>query len=186
MVKAFLKYLTVIVLYITLGVMIGVGALYVKQKYPEQIKHPFVYYVFYQIKHTAGISAKDIKLVIQEDDDAINAYADSHEKVVYLPQGMIDFIGRNTDSLALVLSHEVSHIILEHNAVECYYAATDRTYCEKQADAFGKDIMERLGSYSSCKGAELFLRFERLWPMAEASSHPLHKDRYEFLCKRDI
>ncbi len=156
-----------------------------------------------EINKIQGISRQDIRLMYDRlwaatgeqdkkvpisviESPVVNAYATSTEIVVYT--GLLKTL-RNTDELALVLAHEISHKVLGHVEPtldfpinEVYYIQTK----EAEADKYGAVLALRAG-YNVCTGREFWKRFAHTLGEYLDSDHPTSAYRYDQLninCER--
>lgn len=106
------------------------------------------------------------------DSSRINAYA-SPMGFVVITKGMMNFV-KNDDEMALVMGHEIAHIMLWH------FETSKVTGVQKEAhsDKLGSWLAARAG-YDICKGSEIWKRLtEKQGDYAVTQSHPSMMYRY--------
>lgn len=98
----------------------------------------------------------------------VNAWTDG--SYIVITKGMLDII-KNDDELAMVLAHEMGHVL----AGDVFRGSTnpiDPRYLEANADKFGAFIMMRAG-FDECKGKEIFRTFtNEFGDTAAPEGHP--------------
>ncbi len=114
-----------------------------------------------------------LPLKILKTDDA-NAWTDGVN--ITITTGLLNIMNGNDDELALVLGHEMGHVInydLEHSAMEDVLKfPIDGRYKEAAADKIGAYIMMRAG-FNECNGRDIFNKFkEHFGDDAAAMGHP--------------
>lgn len=87
----------------------------------------------------------------------------------------------NNDEKALVMGHEIAHVILHHtdNAFSTFVSSYSNEN-ELMADNVGASWADKAG-YNVCKGREVFLKFYLWGGNSMNSSHPPNLLRYENL-----
>ncbi len=103
-----------------------------------------------------------------------NAWTDG--KNITITTGLLNIINGNDDELAMVLGHEMGHVInydLEHGAMEMILNyQIDNRYKEAAADKMGAYIMMRAG-FNECNGYSIMMKFkEAFGDDAGAEGHP--------------
>jgi Zn-dependent peptidase ImmA (M78 family) len=99
------------------------------------------------------------------DNSEINAYTDGN--AVYVNQGIINQFD-NDDEAALVLGHEIAHILLGHTSLQM---PVPQTIKEAQADKYGAFLAMKSG-YDVCKGREIFDKIKKLFGDDPTNDHP--------------
>jgi predicted Zn-dependent protease len=123
--------------------------------------------------------------VVLEDGGLLNAHADSRKLSISRP--MVDLTG-NDDQLALVLGHELAHLLLGHTAhdfgdrvMRAFDTAADKDD-ERQADYVGLYFAVRAG-YDANRAIDLWRRMGTAQPgiIQGDQSHPGTAERYVVL-----
>ncbi len=104
----------------------------------------------------------------------VNAWTDG--KNITITTGLLDLMNGNDDELALVLGHEMGHVInydLEHGIMEDVLGfPVDNRYKEAAADKIGAFIAMRAG-FDVCNGKSIFAKFKVAFgDDAGAMGHP--------------
>lgn len=94
--------------------------------------------------------------------------------VVGITFGMLDFI-RNEHELAVVLSHEISHIELKHT-----YNESHKLTDEYHSDVAGVYYVVRAG-YNICAGKDLWSRLASRYIDIKPITHPLNISRANYM-----
>lgn len=118
------------------------------------------------------------KEVIVIPSNAVNAYTDGEN--IGITEKLLSMI-KNDDQLALILAHELSHIILHDPET----TGISQSLKEAHADKLGAFIIMKAG-FDICKGREIFKKlFEKFGDTAESSDHPGFAYRYNQLSLPD-
>lgn len=145
---------------LTIGVVIG-SIILNKHRYNAENRLDSVYK---RLVVNAGEYTLPSSVEVLDTENA-NAYTNGID--IKITKGLLKMI-RNDDQLAMVLAHEMSHMILEDYKIESMSQARK----EAHADKLGAFILMRSG-FSICKGKNVFKLFlERFGDTADTGSHP--------------
>lgn len=117
--------------------------------------------------------------------DIVNAYATKDQIVLFT--GLLDKM-KTEDEIALVVGHEMSHVLLGHTVEGNILMYRDIRVQELQADKYGAFLMMRAG-YDICKGRNFMLMVLGLYGDVMDADHPDMAFRYNQLdvnCKGDL
>lgn len=113
-----------------------------------------------------------------DDSTRINAYTDGTKVVMF--QGMIDYC-KNDDEIALILGHELAHVMLRHTNIAGHYDNdSEMQISEANADKMGAIYMMKAG-YDVCSGREIWKRLRNDKGNYLGVSHPDYSYRYDEL-----
>ncbi len=177
---AFVNRLTVLTLQTLIGVLLSLylaGASYIiyVDHFSEWAKQEHIKQIYYKIvKVTGQANLLPPFKVVQSQE--VNAYATEGVIVVY--SGLADFV-KNDDEMALILAHEVAHVILRHMSTP--EEDTDETRKkEADADKYGAILMMQAG-YDLCKGREFWRHMASNSGDRLIQDHPDYAYRYSQL-----
>lgn len=163
------KLILFILISIFLYLAIPLGVNY----YKEYAKlHPSdAHTVYNELRKHTGVGYLLPPLFVIDSTD-IQAYTDF--SAVYISTGMLEFMDNNEDALALVLGHEIGHIMV--------FSFSDSQIEEANADRYGAYLMMRAG-YNICHGRLIMKQFlDQFGDVTLTSaSHPPNSSRYEAL-----
>lgn len=103
----------------------------------------------------------------KEADPEVNAESDGNN--IHIFSGIIAY-ARNPDEIALVIGHELAHILLHHTG-------NSTIPMEYAADHWGAIYMQKAG-FNVCHGAQILKKFS---PYQDTSDHPAGMKRYHAL-----
>ncbi len=167
---------------VLLGVNVNLflyGHIYYLTHYSIEAKHEEIKALYHKI----AIATRQINMLPPfkiVDDKEVNAYATSDE--IILNQGLIDS-SENDDEIALVLAHEVAHVILKHTEIDVTDETITDDFIKKQeadADKYGAFLMMRAG-YNLCTARELYKRWSKEDGDMLIQNHPDFSYRYDQL-----
>ncbi|MBA2564729.1 MAG: M48 family metalloprotease [Gemmatimonadetes bacterium] len=108
---------------------------------------------------------RDLTLVLVADGRVINAFANRHG--ILLTTGMLQFL-RGADELAVVLGHEVAHLVRGHlsgSYVGFGFNPAFSRDLEREADRYGLELAHKAG-YDAGAGLDIWQRFASEIPAA--------------------
>ena len=152
---------------------------------PGMINKPDFYWhhVYEEVREASGQDVAKVPLIIVPSS-IINAATNGSG--VYMYRGLLDTVGHNPDTVALIFAHELSHIKLQHTTLEGYmWCYIHKPACEWAADSYARHILYVMGEkYDACKGAEFFALLHNVWgsDFKNQGSHPPAILRKEQLC----
>lgn len=163
---------------IVLGIYIlGISYIIQAEYFSTWAQHEHVKQMYYKIAKMTG-QINLLPAVIISDDADVNAAAFT-DKIV-INQGIIDF-AKNDDELAMVIGHEISHVILGHvNVTDDMYTRNNIQKMEADADKYGAFLMMQAG-YDICTGRELWKRWDQQQGDVLIQDHPDFAYRYDQL-----
>lgn len=110
------------------------------------------------------------------NDSVENAYA-AYDGRVYVTKGLIDK-AQNDDELALIIGHELAHVLLGHVKPG---NKKDNRLREMHADKLGMFLAMKAG-YNPCKAVAVYARwYDSYGSNVVTTSHPGHVQRYMYL-----
>lgn len=116
------------------------------------------------------------QFIIVKDDSIVNAYQNPTNHTIAIYSGMIKF-SNDPDEIAAILSHELSHFMLDHVLLNPDYDPNLQTVLEGNADKFGVYLMLRAG-YNPCKAKDIWLKLRKIGGDYEYNSdHPNYSYR---------
>lgn len=142
---------------------------------PEEIQE-----IFNNVARVTEVTNKIPPLAMLDDISSlmtINAFTTGHGiYITVLADKLL-----TTDEKALVLGHEMAHVILHHtdNAFE-FFVDSQSNENELMADNLGATWADKAG-YNVCKGREAFLKFYREGGNSLNADHPPNTLRYDNL-----
>lgn len=153
-----------------------VGAIYLTH-YSEFSQHERIKNIFHKLVVQTGQSQNTPEFIILPSPE-INAYTNGAQVVLF--QGMIDF-SQSDDEIALVLGHELAHVMLRHTSIEAHHNSDVETQVsEANADKLGAFYALKAG-YSVCDGREMWKRMGETNGDYLGYDHPNYAYRYEQL-----
>ena len=142
----------------------------------KQVRYDHIQEMYLKLVAATG-RYNDVPPLIIVDEPVVNAYASPDKIVLY--QGIIDF-SKNDDEIALILGHEIAHVLLSHLDKLSAKTTEEQQVLESMADKMGAYYMMRIG-YDVCKGREIWKRFELSDGDKLGGSHPSDAYRYNQL-----
>ena len=166
-----------IILSVIVGLVLIMGP-YVEYKYTHTnaYKEAHIQQIFQKIRIATG-RANEVPPLTIVNQPVINAYATPTGIFIY--QGMIDYC-QNDDEIAMVLGHEVSHVMLGHLDKLAANSDQEQQVLESMADKMGALYMMRAG-YNICTGRAIWNRLTNQYGESMGGDHPDNAYRYEQL-----
>lgn len=167
---------------ISIGVVVGViiivgGFLTYDRYFSLEARDNHIRAIFKKLTTKTG-QIQDTPHLIIEENGAINAYTDGVKVVLF--RGMVDY-AKNDDEIALVLAHELAHVMLRHVVFPEFQAnELETSIAEANADKMGALYMIKAG-FSVCTGREIWKRFSQDAGNYQGRDHPTHSYRYDEL-----
>lgn len=106
----------------------------------------------------------------------VNAFTNGHGVYFTIAADMI----LSKDEKALIMGHEIAHVILHHTDNEYIFIRNHSNEDELMADNLGAVWASKAG-YNVCRGREVFLKFYEWSGNSLNGSHPPNKYRYDNL-----
>ncbi len=187
-IKLTLKYvgLTIITLGVSFILVIGIWKIWdhnlTKQK--EQINSALapkpLYDIYMNIVRVTEVSNRVPPLRMWADPESffeVNAFTTGED--IYFSYAAEAVL--NTDEKALIMGHEIAHVILHHtdNAFDMFISSSSNEN-ELMADNLGASWAHKAG-YDVCKGRKVFMKFYLMGGNSLNESHPPNTLRYENL-----
>ena len=145
--------------------------------FSQEAQDEHVKKVFNDLTVQTGQSEDTPKFRIVESD-TINAYTNGKDVVIF--RGMLNFV-KNDDELAMVLSHELAHVMLRHTSFsEFQITSLETSQAEANADKLGAIYMIKSG-YDVCKARDLWMRMLKTKGNYQGNDHPTYSYRFDEL-----
>lgn len=112
----------------------------------------------HELEVAGGWRHEGLDVRVVADDELVNAFA--RRQGIVLPTGMLRFL-RNEHELAIVLGHEIGHVVRSHLTGIYARGRFDPRFArdlEREADRFGLELVDRAG-YNPAAGITLWERF---------------------------
>lgn len=169
--KILTRVLLILVLLVSISFYVG-EKLHENSLESKVIKAQEIYTQLLKYTGVTGYLNPKINII---NSGLINAWTDGES--VNITVGMLNFI-KNNDELALVIGHEIGHVILGHLVVD---DGIDQRLKEANSDKYSIYLMLRAG-YNVCNADELWKRLVLIEGNdILTSSHPSGKDREDSL-----
>lgn len=141
---------------------------------------------FQKLKKVAGPKSIGSTLWIHTTSTQIQAITWGDGSIV-IHKGELTFNRRHPDAVVYVMAHELAHWVLGHltpsGHAMCASSNKRHRQCEKAADLWAVDIMEKAG-YNKCAAGNLWLRMINSYGHFGGVTHPTSLERYNYLrCK---
>lgn len=142
----------------------------------SQDRNKHIQEIYHKLVVSTG-RANEVPLLLIVNLPTINAYTNGEVVVIYT--GMID-ASKNDDEIALILGHEIAHVLLEHVGKLSTNSPAEQEVLESMADKMGAYYMMRAG-YDLCTGREIWKRFLDMHGDYMGGDHPDMAYRYSQL-----
>lgn len=131
--------------------------------------------IYLKLVKASGESNRAVPLQLWTTGNEINAYAGNAG--IYVTTNMVKLLGRNKDMIAMVLAHELSHVLLSHTKDGYTLLGSPQSQLELEADELGATILMRAG-FNICEARKFYLTFMQMNGNNLVSSHPANIYRY--------
>jgi predicted Zn-dependent protease len=174
------KLLTAYAMLTALFVGIGVFVHYTESSIKDidyRISDARIQQIYKKIAAQTG-NGDEVPPLLITDTREINAYTNG--SIVVLYRGMINFT-QNEDEIALVLGHELAHVMLRHTQIKkLTLTSKDAQLAEANSDKMGAFYAMKAG-YDVCRARMMWKRLLTEEGDRIGSTHPPYSHRYNEL-----
>ena len=139
----------------------------------QEYRYEHIQAIYHKLAVVTG-RVNEVPPLLIIDQPILNAFAMTNQVVLY--QGLIDF-SKDDDEIALVLGHEISHVLLGHLGKLQATSVDEQAVLESMADKMGAMYMMRAG-YNICTAREMWKRLAEQYGDFLGGDHP--NDAYRF------
>lgn len=147
------------------------------------VQYNKIFNIYNKLIKASGARHKPLLVIINSSSTIAWNYGNLGEtKAIYLPTGLINLMGGNSNKIAGILAHEIGHSILGHTKrPRKIYEVKNQ---ELSADNYATNLVQYAG-YNKCKTIKWIKVIQRKYGEGVSEGYPANSYRYKLMSGGD-